>query len=375
MRVLKYIVIAFIVSILVVSGANLLTSEEQSLGAITTILGTDRLTDSRTTINDNFTDLDTTKMEMATSSIDSITTLSNLTAVGALSSGSLTTGFTAIPVSLGGTGTTTPETYRVMLGDGSNGLTMASTSGTNGQFLTSSGDGSYPTWSTSAIDEGANYSWSGIHSFASNSLSAVGNFLLGDGTATTTINLNPAGNTASSTVMKGDGTGNYYHTQIGQLLFVGATSTSASAASTTMMSVTIPANTLGNNRAVIKGEANVFLNTLNDVDDDLWISLNFGDLGVASFFVDDITDNNAFPSYGTLKFYMNWDGTNQTGGFSLTTSKSSGTYGTEGNFIAGGKPESRSVSVASDQVFDITMKRAGASGTVTLDNGYIELTR
>ena len=160
-------------SILVVSGANLLTSEEQSLGAITTILGTDRLTDSRTTINDNFTDLDTTKMEMATSSIDSITTLSNLTAVGALSSGSLTTGFTAIPVSLGGTGTTTPETYRVMLGDGSNGLTMASTSGTNGQFLTSSGDGSYPTWSTSAIDEGANYSWSGIHSFASTGTFAV----------------------------------------------------------------------------------------------------------------------------------------------------------------------------------------------------------
>lgn len=48
------------------------------IGAITTILGTDKLKDSRTTINDNFTDLDTTKMEISTTTLPLITTLNGL---------------------------------------------------------------------------------------------------------------------------------------------------------------------------------------------------------------------------------------------------------------------------------------------------------
>lgn len=93
MKILKYIGISLITSILVVAGANFLFDKGIGLGAITTILGTDRLTDSRTTLNDNFTDLDTTKMEMSTTSVDSITTLLGLTsATGITAIGNIITG-------------------------------------------------------------------------------------------------------------------------------------------------------------------------------------------------------------------------------------------------------------------------------------------
>src|SRR3990167_1786098 len=69
----------------------------QRLGAVlTTIQGTDTLRDSRTTINDNFTILNNYKVENASSSIAAITTLSNLVTVGALSGGSLASGFTTV---------------------------------------------------------------------------------------------------------------------------------------------------------------------------------------------------------------------------------------------------------------------------------------
>lgn len=54
--------------------------------SITTIAGSDKIKDSRTVINDNFSALNNNKMEMSTTSVDSITTLSNLTTIGTLSS-------------------------------------------------------------------------------------------------------------------------------------------------------------------------------------------------------------------------------------------------------------------------------------------------
>src|SRR3990167_11229886 len=66
--------------------------------SITTIAGTDTLSGSRGTINTNFSNLNSGKIENATTSVAAITTLSNLVTTGALSSGSLASGFTTITV-------------------------------------------------------------------------------------------------------------------------------------------------------------------------------------------------------------------------------------------------------------------------------------
>ncbi len=187
-----------------------LSCYSQNVGTtLTTILGTDTVKDAlKTTVNNNFSALNIGKMETSTTSIDAITTLSNLVSVGALSSGSLTTGFTAIPVSLGGTGTTSPLQYFVILGDGANGLTAASSTGTSGQSFVSNGVGAYPTWQTIGVNQNDNYSWTGTHSFAASTVSIMGGLNLGNGTATTTLNFDPIGGTASSTALMTDGSGN-----------------------------------------------------------------------------------------------------------------------------------------------------------------------
>src|SRR3990167_1073631 len=140
--------------------------EEQPLGAtITTIASTDTLRDSRTTINDNFTNLNTDKVEVATTSMGLVTTLSNLVTVGALSSGSLTTGFTTINVAQGGTGSTTLASSSILLGNQTGAIKTVDGLGTSGQFLQSNGVNTAPTWETSAIDQAAAYTWTGSHDF------------------------------------------------------------------------------------------------------------------------------------------------------------------------------------------------------------------
>jgi len=152
-------------------------NSDSVLGAtsITTINATDKIKDSRTTINDNFTSLNYNKIEIATTSLPNITTLAGLTTANALNSasslttiGTIGTGIwngTAIGVGYGGTGTTSPTQYLVMLGDGSNGLVVASSTGTSGQFLTSNGAGAYPSWQSSSVNLSDNYMWTGMHIF------------------------------------------------------------------------------------------------------------------------------------------------------------------------------------------------------------------
>src|SRR3990167_10190955 len=82
-------------------------SEKKFGATITTINSSDTLRDSRSTINTNFSNLNSDKTEVASSSIDAITTLSNLVTVGTLTSGSLGSGFTTVVVAIGGTGSTT----------------------------------------------------------------------------------------------------------------------------------------------------------------------------------------------------------------------------------------------------------------------------
>src|SRR3990167_3310055 len=132
----------------------------QKLGAFTEISTATNLADFPTTYNLNLTKT----LEVGTTSVASITTLAGLTTANALTSasalatiGTITTGVwngTAICVSKGGTGTTSPSTYFTLLGNGANGITTASSTGTTGQFLTSNGAGAYPSWQTSSVNQG-----------------------------------------------------------------------------------------------------------------------------------------------------------------------------------------------------------------------------
>ena len=160
MKYLGIILITIAVSI----GTFAVLNRTDNVGAITTILGTDKLSDSRTTINDNFTDLDTTKMEMSTTSVASITTLSGLVSIGTITTG--TWGATDVTVANGGTGLSTLTANAVMLGAGASNVNFVSGLGSSGQFLTSQGASSDPTWTTSAIDQALDYIWTGHHIFS-----------------------------------------------------------------------------------------------------------------------------------------------------------------------------------------------------------------
>ena len=83
-----------------------------------------------------------------------LTTAINLSTVGTIGLG-IWNG-TAIGVGYGGTGTTSPTSNHVLLGDGSSGLKVVAGKGTTGQLLTSNGTGSAPTWQTpTAIPAGS----------------------------------------------------------------------------------------------------------------------------------------------------------------------------------------------------------------------------
>src|SRR3990167_1830103 len=82
----------------------------KTLGAFTTITSTNTISGFPTIYNLNLTKT----IEVATSSVASITTLSNLVTVGALSSGSLASGFTTVTAALGGTGSTTLSQYQIL---------------------------------------------------------------------------------------------------------------------------------------------------------------------------------------------------------------------------------------------------------------------
>ena len=149
-----------------------LVRSERNFGAtITTIQATDRLTDSRAVINTNFSNLNTDlEATIATTSMNGILTLNNLTTAGSLATvGTITSGIwngTTLAVANGGTGSTTLSQYSVLLGSSTNAIGIVSGLGTSGQFLTSQGTGARPTWTTSAIDQAGTYAWTGAHSWS-----------------------------------------------------------------------------------------------------------------------------------------------------------------------------------------------------------------
>ena len=198
------------------------TREEKVGATITTINATDLISDSRATINTNFSNLNSDKIEVASTSIGNITSLPGLTTagslvtVGTLTSGGLGAGFTNISVARGGTGSTTLAAYHVLVGSSTNAIGTALGLGTSGQFLTSQGASAPPNWTTSAIDQAGTYAWTGYHSWTANT-NNTGNAYFQDlnasSSAANPILLNgidyafPASEGASSTVLSTNGTG------------------------------------------------------------------------------------------------------------------------------------------------------------------------
>ncbi|KKR15222.1 MAG: hypothetical protein UT43_C0005G0018 [Parcubacteria group bacterium GW2011_GWC1_39_29] len=163
--------------------------------SITTIQSTDTLKNSRTTINDNFTALNNGKIEISTTTLPLITTLSGLTSASALATvGTITSGTwsgTAILTAKGGTGSTTLAANQLLLGNGTGNIGIVSGLGTTGQYLTSNGAGTAPSWQTSAVDTAIYYNWTGGSRFTSASTTFVGD--VGIGTTSPFTSLGVAG--------------------------------------------------------------------------------------------------------------------------------------------------------------------------------------
>lgn len=160
MKILITTILSVVLTLGSIAALNRVTPK---FGAFTNLATTDQISVFPTTYNANLTKT----IEVGTTSVASITTLSNLVSVGTITTG--TWNATALSVSKGGTGTTSPSAYMVMLGDAANGLTMASSTGTSGQFLTSNGAGAYPSWQSASVNQTLDYVWSGQHTFGTTS--------------------------------------------------------------------------------------------------------------------------------------------------------------------------------------------------------------
>ena len=212
----------------------------QKLGSsITVIQGTDTISNSRGTINTNFSNLNNDKIENSTTSVASITTLSNLVTVGTLTSGALGSGFTAINVAQGGTGSTTLSANQVLLGNGTGAITIVQGWGSSGQFLGSNGGSLAPTWQSAATDQTANYVWTGNHNFTGttsiknfNASSTAANPMIWNGVSFNT----PSTQGSADTFLKNDGTGSLTWSSPPWALVASTTATAA----TSSITLTIP---------------------------------------------------------------------------------------------------------------------------------------
>ena len=176
----------------------------QKFGAvsITTINATDRLKDSRTTINDNFTALNNGKIDNATSTLESLTSAPNLATIGTITTG--TWNGTTITIANGGTSATSFTDNTLFYGNGTSAWTDVAT-GTAGQLLTLvSGQ---PAWTSASFDQSDDYHLTGDWNFVGtqylDSLNASSTLILGGITS-----IFPSTQGASSTVWRNDGAGN-----------------------------------------------------------------------------------------------------------------------------------------------------------------------
>ena len=259
---------------------------QTKFGAFTTIASTDTLTNFPTTYNANLTKT----IEVGTTSVASITTLANLESIGTIITG-IWNG-TVIGVAYNGTGTTSPTTNQVMLGNGSSGFKVIGF-GTSGQFLTSGGDATAPSWTVGTVDQTQDYNFTGttfrvknLHASSTSANPIVLN----------TISYNtPSAQGAASTTLQNDGAGNLswlgFTKKLTTLPTINQNCSTNNAASTTIYSFAIPANTLGTTNGV---RVRTNLITGNYGADIIWFDVGYGNASTTAF----LTTTSAFGSGG-----------------------------------------------------------------------------
>ena len=218
---------------------------------LTAITGTTKVSDLDTILTTNFTALNNDKIEVSTTTLPFLTTLINVTQLGVIASSTWRGSLIGTPY--GGTGSSTLASNRVLLGNGSSPVSVVNGFGASGQFLTSNGEATAPTWQTSSVSLSNFYDWTGLHTFnglsvgigtttASTTLSVQGNALV-SGT-TTTGNL-----VATSSLRVGNGIvtdlGRVFYSAFNKLLY--ADNTLAS----TTLSIQIPGGTLSTGNALV----------------------------------------------------------------------------------------------------------------------------
>jgi len=118
------------------------------------------MSDFPTLYNANLNLINNNKIEMSTTTLPAVTTMTGLTTVGTIGTG-VWQG-TAIGVAYNGTGTTSPTSKQLMVGNGASGFQVVGF-GSSGQFLTSGGADTLPSWTTSALDTALDYSFTGSY--------------------------------------------------------------------------------------------------------------------------------------------------------------------------------------------------------------------
>jgi hypothetical protein len=230
------------------------TSVIDGVGAFTELAGTENLSDFPTTYNANLGKT----IEIGTTSVASITTLGNLASVGTITSG--TWQGTAIDVARQGTGTTSPSSNYVILGNGASGFKVVNTLGTSGQSLVSNGAGSAPSWQTVSFDESASFnSLTGDWRFA-NGGSATTTFVRGvdiAASSTAPLLLNALSyifpsSQGTTTALVTDGAGNLTWERFNDAVAVATTTKtfSSSAAEQELFGVVVPGGTLNPDGAI-----------------------------------------------------------------------------------------------------------------------------
>lgn len=221
--------------------------------ALTTLNGSDRQNVFPTTYNANNTALNNGKIDVGTTSVASITTLASLTTTGTLISGALGTGFTAVSIAQGGTGSTTLSANQVLLGNGTSLMKTVTGWGTSGQLLTSTGAGSSPTWQSASFDTTQNYTFSGNNIFSGTS-NFTGTTYLKTTIASSTITISNGGAGVSYSFPTSQGVANSFLSNNGAGTLSWSTSPpkytlsinglTANNAFATSSAVAIPANVL-----------------------------------------------------------------------------------------------------------------------------------
>lgn len=314
-------------------------SKSLNLGNVgyTSITTATNLADFPTIYNANSTAFDNGKIDISTTSLPRVTTI-----------GTITTGIwnsTPIDVLYGGTGTTSPSRYQVVLGNGSLGLTVASSTGTTGQFLTSNGAGAYPSWQTASVNQTTDYNFTGTYFGIKNlyASSTVANPLVLNGVS---VNTPSTQGTASSTLMN-DGSGNLKWAPATGLFFANSAPASvSSAASTTVFSTTIPANTMVGNATI---HFKVFLSSIHlAAGKKITIGAGYGT--ATSTVIMTGGASAADPTAGVLDIYVTSTGTN-TQRVSQYLASSGGTSGATGDAVSAGNTITGAVNAAAEQPF------------------------